>query len=117
MACERRRDHRRRAREESAVPRYLFQASYEPTGTAAVRASGGPSRRDAVAQMIEGLGGRLESFDFAFGDRDAFTIVDLPDNAAAAALAMTVNASGAVRLRTTVLLSPEEVDEAAKRSV
>jgi uncharacterized protein with GYD domain len=67
--------------------------------------------------MTESLGGKLESFHFAFGDADAYVLVDLPDNEAAAAVALAVNAAGAVRTKTTVLLTPDEVDAAAKLSV
>jgi uncharacterized protein with GYD domain len=70
-----------------------------------------------VAQLAESVGGSLESFHFAFGDSDAYVIVDLPDNEAAAAVALTVNTSGAVTTKTVVLMTPEEVDAAAKRSV
>jgi uncharacterized protein with GYD domain len=99
------------------MPKYLIEASYTPEGVRGVRSAGGTSRRDAVAAVAESVGGRLESFYFAFGDHDVHTVVDLPDNESAAAVAITVNASGAVKVRTTVLLTPEEVDAAAKRSV
>lgn len=72
---------------------------------------------DAAAQAIASVGGQLEGFYFAFGDQDAYVIADLPDNEAAAAIALTVNAAGAITAKTTVLLTPEQVDEAAKRSV
>ena len=75
------------------------------------------SRRDAVAGTIRSVGGELEAFYFGFGDEDAYVIADMPDNVAAAALALAVNASGAVATKTVVLLTVEEVDEAAKRSV
>jgi uncharacterized protein with GYD domain len=99
------------------MPKYLIEASYTREGIEGVRANGGTSRRDAVAQTAESLGGSLEAFYFAFGDHDAEVIVDLPDDEAAAAIAMTVNAAGGAAVRTTVLLTPEQVDEAAKRSV
>jgi uncharacterized protein with GYD domain len=99
------------------MPKYLVEASYTREGVAGVIEKGGTSRRDAVAEMASGLGGRLESFHFGFGDRDAYVIVDLPDNEAAAAVAMSVGASGGAVTRTIVLLTPEEVDEAARRSV
>jgi uncharacterized protein with GYD domain len=78
---------------------------------------GGSSRRDAVKPMVEALGGSVEGFYFAFGDADAFVILDMPDNVSVAAVAMTVNASGAVSAKTTVLLTPEEVDQATQKSV
>lgn len=99
------------------MPKYLVQASYTREGVEGVRTKGGSSRRDAVAETARSLGGNLESFYFAFGDHDAYVIVDLPDNEAAAAVALTVNAAGGAATKTTVLLSPEQVDEAAKRSV
>jgi uncharacterized protein with GYD domain len=99
------------------MPKYLIQASYTPEGVEGVRTKGGSSRRDAVAATSKSLGGELESFYFGFGDHDAYVTVDLPDNEAAAAIALTVNATGGVTTHTTVLLTPEEIDEAAKRSV
>src|SRR5919204_5567062 len=99
------------------MPKYLIQASYSPQGVEGVKSKGGSSRRDAVAEMTESLGGQLESFYFGFGDHDAYVTVDLPDNEAAAAVALTVNAAGSVAIKTVVLLTPEEVDAAAERSV
>ena len=99
------------------MPKFLFEASYTLDGVKGVREAGGTSRRDAVAQVAQSVGGELESFYFAFGDRDAYVIVDLPDTESAAAVALTVNASGAVNVKTVVLLTPEEVDAAGKRSV
>jgi uncharacterized protein with GYD domain len=99
------------------MPKYLIEASYTLEGVRGVQSAGGSSRRDAIAKLAESVEGQLESFYFAFGDQDVFAVVDLPDNETATAVALTVNASGAVTVRTTVLLSPEEVDAAAKRSV
>jgi uncharacterized protein with GYD domain len=99
------------------MPKYLIQASYTPEGVEGVRTKGGSSRRDAVADAVGGLGGKLESFYFGFGEHDAYVVVDLPDNEAAAAIALNVNAAGGAAAKTIVLLTPEQVDEAAKRSV
>ena len=99
------------------MPKFLIEASYTLDGVKGVQAAGGTSRRDAVAQVAQSLGGQLESFHFAFGDSDAYVIVDLPDNESAAAVALAVNASGGVNAKTVVLLTPEEVDAAGKRSV
>lgn len=99
------------------MPRFLFEASYTQEGVKGVQSAGGSSRRDAVAHVAESVGGSLESFYFAFGDRDAYVIVDLPDNESATAVALTVNAAGGATVKTVVLLTPEEVDDAAKRSV
>jgi uncharacterized protein with GYD domain len=99
------------------MPKYLFEVSYTREGVAGVLGEGGSGRREAAAESFSSLGGQLESFYFAFGERDVFAIADLPDDEAAAAAAMTINASGAITGKTTVLLTPEQVDEAAKRSV
>jgi uncharacterized protein with GYD domain len=67
--------------------------------------------------MAEGLGGRLESFHFAFGETDAYVVLDMPDNRTAAAASLAVNAAGAATSEVVVLLTPEDIDEAAKLSV
>ena len=99
------------------MPKFLIEASYTLDGVKGVQSAGGSSRRDAVAQVAESVGGEMECFYFAFGDADAFVIVDLPDNESAAAVALTVNAAGGATVKTTVLLTPEDVDVAAQRSV
>jgi uncharacterized protein with GYD domain len=98
------------------MPKYLIEASYTQEGVKGVKAAGGSSRRDAVAKVAESVGGKLESFYFAFGDHDVYTVLDLPDNESAATVALTVNAAGGATVRTVVLLTPEEVDAAAERS-
>ena len=99
------------------MPKFLLQASYTLEGVRGVQSEGGTGRRDAVRQALESLGGRLESFHFAFGEHDAYVLAELPDNESAAAFALTVIASGGGTVRTVPLLTPEEVDGAAKRSV
>lgn len=99
------------------MPKYLIQANYTADGLKGVLAKGGTSRRDAVQTMAKAQGGSLESFHFAFGDDDVYAIIDMPDNISTAAVMMTVGASGAVSAKTVVLLTPEDVDDAAQKSV
>ena len=99
------------------MPKYLIEASYTREGIEGVMRAGGSSRVAAVKEAAGSVGGELESFHFVFGDHDAIVIVEAPDNEAAAAIALTVNASGGAVAKTTVLLTPEEVDAAAERSV
>ena len=99
------------------MPKYLWSAAYTAEGTKGLMKEGGSQRRASVQQAIEKAGGRLEAFYFAFGDSDVFVIADMPDAASAAAASMVINASGAVQLRTTVLLTPEEIDAAMRKSV
>jgi uncharacterized protein with GYD domain len=99
------------------VPKFLVKASYSAEGAKGVQRAGGTSRRDAIAKLAEGLGGSLESLYFAFGDTDVYVVMDLPDNQSAAAASIGVNAAGAAASEVVVLLTPEDVDAAAKMSV
>jgi len=97
------------------MPKYLIQANYVGDGVKGLLKEGGTSRRAATEKAIKSLGGTLEAFYYAFGETDAFAIVDVPDNASMAAIALTAGASGAVAVKTTVLMTPDEVDEAVKK--
>jgi uncharacterized protein with GYD domain len=99
------------------MPKYLIEASYTSEGSKGLLKDGGAKRRQAAEQAIKTAGGRLEAFYFAFGECDAFVIADAPDHATIAAASIAINASGAVRTKTIVLLTPEEIDLAAKKSV
>ncbi len=99
------------------MPKYLISASYTPEGLAGVRSAGAKARVDAVAAMLESVGGQLESFYFAFGDADVFVIADAPDDEAAAAVGLVINSSGSVQIRTTKLLTVDQIDEALRRTV
>lgn len=99
------------------MARYMFIARYASDGVKGVVTAGGSSRRSAIEKTAAGLGGRLETFDFAFGKDDVYTIVELPDNTAAAAVALAVNSTGQTSVRTVVLMTPEDVDAAATKTV
>jgi uncharacterized protein with GYD domain len=99
------------------MPRFLIDASYTSDGVKGVQSGGGTARVEAVTKAVEGLGGRVECFYFAFGDRYVYTVLDLPYNETAVALAIAVGSSGLVDIRTTPLVTPEEVDAAAEKSV
>ncbi len=99
------------------MQRFLVEASYTSEGVKGLMKDGGSGRRAAVEAAVKGLGGKVEAMYFAFGASDVVVILDMPDNVAAVALAMAVNAPGTVRTRTTPLLTPEEMDQAAKKSV
>ena len=78
---------------------------------------GGSTRKAAIEQVIKGMGGTLEAFYFAFGENDVVGIIDFPDQVTATAASLAVNASGAAQLKITVLITPEEVDQATKKTV
>jgi uncharacterized protein with GYD domain len=98
------------------MPKYLIQANYIGDGIAGLLEEGGSERRKTVTALIESVGGTVESFYYAFGDTDVFVTAEVPDNVTAASLALTVNASGNVDSRITVLLTPEEIDAATRKS-
>lgn len=99
------------------MPKYLVSGSYTKEGVKGLMKDGGTGRRDAAKALVESAGGKLEALYFAFGDDDIYAIIDGEDNAAAVAASMAVNAGGGVALKTTVLLTPEEMDEACNKSV
>jgi uncharacterized protein with GYD domain len=99
------------------MPKYLLETSYTSEGAKGLLKDGGTKRRQAAEAAIKSVGARLEAFYFAFGDADAILLVDAPDNATISAASIAVNASGAVTAKTRVLMTPEEVDQATKKTV
>ena len=99
------------------MAKYLVSGSYTREGAQGLLKEGGTSRRAAIEQLAKSVGGTIDAFYFAFGGDDVFVICDLPDKASMTALALAVGAGGAVSLKTTVLITPEEVDAAAKKTV
>lgn len=98
------------------MAKYLIQANYVGEGVKGLLKEGGSSRRAQVEKLFDSQGGSVESFYYAFGETDLYVIADAPDNATMAALALSITATGAVTLKTTVLLTPAEVDAAAKKT-
>jgi uncharacterized protein with GYD domain len=98
------------------MTKYLFQGTYVGPGIKGLMQEGGSKRREAVVQALESVGGSLESIYYAFGETDVLGIFDLPDQASAAALSLMINSSGAVKLRLTPLLTPEDLDAAAGKT-
>jgi uncharacterized protein with GYD domain len=99
------------------MPKFLIKATYNPDGVRGLMKEGGSKRRAAVQKIVEGMGGKLEAFYYAYGEDDAIIITDLPDAASGLAISLTVNATGAVRLSTIPLIAPEEIDAASRKTV
>ena len=99
------------------MPKYLIQGSYTQEGLQGLLKDGGSQRRSVVDRLVRGMGGTLEAFYFAFGGADVYVIADLPDDASAVAASLTASASGGVGLWTTVLITPETMDDATKKRV
>ena len=99
------------------MPKYMMKATYTVEGTKGLIKDGGSARRAAVQKAVEGLGGRLECFYFTLGEPDAFAIMDVPDTVSIVAMSLAINATGGAHVYTTALLTPEQIDKAAKKSV
>jgi len=99
------------------MPLYLWQANYTAEGTKGLLKEGGTKRRAAVQQAVEKAGGKLIAFYYAFGETDVFGIAEFPDHATAVSVSLAVNAAGTATLRSTPLVTPEEMDAAAKKTV
>ena len=99
------------------MPKYLFHGSYTTEGLKGFLKEGGSKRREATEKLIKSLGGTLEAYYFGFGYDDFYALGDLPDNVTAAAASLVANASGAIKATVTVLMTPEEADEAVERTV
>lgn len=98
------------------MAKYMWSGSYTAEGTKGLIAEGGSARKAVIEKMMASMGGKLECMYFSFGSDDVVIIVDAPDNVGAASVALTVAATGAVKGRMTVLLTPAEIDQAAKKS-
>ena len=99
------------------MAKFMIRASYATEGAKGIIKDGGSARARAAEELIKSMGGTMEAFYFAFGDDDAYVLIDAPDNASVAAASLAVCASGAVATKTTVLMTPEEMDEASKKTV
>ena len=99
------------------MPKYLYHGSYTDEGLKGLMKDGGTKRMEVTKKAIESLGGKMESYYFAFGSNDFFLIAEAPDNVNAIAGSLVANASGTVKVSITVLITPEEVDQAVKKTM
>jgi len=99
------------------MPKYLIEASYTVEGVKGLLKDGGSRRRDVLRSVVESLGGKQELFYYVFGEDDVLLVVDLPDNISVAAASLRIAAAGAASSRVRVLITPEEIDAAAKKEV
>jgi uncharacterized protein with GYD domain len=98
------------------MPKYLLQINYVNEGIKGLLKDGGTTRRAAADRAAASVGGTLEAMYYAFGDTDCFVVAEVPDQASAVALSLTLKASGAVTVRTTPLMAVEDIDAATKKS-
>ena len=98
------------------MARYLWKVSYSTEGAQGLLAEGGSSRRATIVSLLEAAGGKMELFDYALGEDDAYLVAEVPNVLDVAAISLTVAAGGGAQITTTQLLTPEEIDAAAKRN-
>ena len=98
------------------MSKFLMQVSFTREGTRGLTKEGGTKRRQLVEQFFGAVGGKLEVLYFAFGDTDVYAVAEFPDNVSAAAVSLAANSTGAVRAKATVLITPEEMDQAVQKS-
>lgn len=98
------------------MTKYLFEANYVGDGIKGLMREGGTKRRDAVVEALKSVGGSLECFYFAFGDTDVLGVFEIPEQAGAAALSLMINSTGAVDLRLKPLMTPGDLDDAARKT-
>ncbi len=96
---------------------YMLRGTYTAEGTKGLLKDGGTKRRAVVQKLVEQAGGKLHAIYYALGEDDVYVIAEIPDQTTAVAPSLAVNASGAVQLKTTVLLTPEEIDAATRKSI
>ncbi|HKF76725.1 MAG TPA: GYD domain-containing protein [Candidatus Dormibacteraeota bacterium] len=99
------------------MPKFLIQGSYSSDGLKGLLKEGGTGRKTTLENLARSLGGNIEGLYYAFGEDDVYVIGEFPDNVTAAAVCIAAGASGAVRTKTVLLLTPEEIDQAARKSV
>jgi len=99
------------------MPKYLFSGSYTLDGVRGLLKDGGSRRQAAAKRAIESVGGKLEAFYFTFGGGDVVGIADVPNNVSMAGLSLAISSGGGFGLKTTVLLTPRDIDRAVKKAV
>jgi uncharacterized protein with GYD domain len=99
------------------VQKYLFHGTYTPEGYKGLMAEGGSGRLKAASQALESAGGSLESFYFSFSGEDFYIVVDLPDNVTAASVLAAGNVTGTFRIQGVPLLTADQMDAVARKSV
>jgi uncharacterized protein with GYD domain len=85
---------------------YVSFLSFTDQGIKNIRES--PSRLDAAKKAFQGAGGELKQWYLAFGKYDAIVVSELPNDEAAAKLALTLGAQGNVRTHTTRVFTESE---------
>lgn len=98
------------------MPHYMIRGTYTSDGVKGLLSEGGSSRFSQATSLIESLGGTIECMYFAFGGDDLYCIAEMPDDASAAAVSLTVGSTGMAEVSITPLITAEGLDEASKKA-
>ncbi|WP_321369491.1 GYD domain-containing protein [uncultured Draconibacterium sp.] len=98
------------------MAKYLVCGNYIGEGVKGLMSEGGSSRRSVIQKLVTSLGGTVECIYYAFGEYDIYGIFDMPCSTSMAAFSLQAAASGMVTVSSVPLLTPEEIDEAAKKT-
>jgi len=99
------------------MAKYLFQITYTEAGHHEIMSGGGTRWHEMVETAVRSLNGWLEAFYFSFGETDMFVIAELPENVSAASFSLIASSAGAAKIKTVVLISPADIDQATKKTV
>ena len=99
------------------MAKYLIKISYNAESTEGLSKEHISDCRKIVEELISRMGGKLESFYYAFGDHGVFCVSDIPDDLTATGLAASLNESGLVSCSTTLLISAEDIDKGKNKKV
>ena len=98
------------------MPLYMAQLSYSPQAWAGL-VQNPENREEKVRGMLAEAGCTLHHLWYAFGEDDAFALIEAPDNITAASVAIAVGSSGAFSsFKTTVLMTQEETLQALAKA-
>ena len=97
------------------MPKYLLEVSYTAQGAQGLLKDGsGTKRRAAAEAAAKSLGGSVETFYFSFRQQRCHRHRRTCRTTPRPRLSVNVGASGALRGKTTVLFTVEEMDAAQR---
>ena len=88
------------------MPTYISLIRFTQKGMETIK--DGPKRLDAAKQRVRAAGGELKAFYLVTGQYDAVAISELPNDEAAARLALGTGSMGNVRTETLRAFSEDE---------
>ena len=88
------------------MPSYLSLINWTEQGAANVKDS--PQRLAAAKQAIEGAGGRMIFFYMTMGEYDLVTVIEAPNDEAAASMLLALGARGSIRTKTMRAFTEDE---------